>query len=118
MRGRRLLSRKGFTLLEALVALVILGLVVVTYLAIFGSSSQGVRNAETWAQAVAYAENAMEEAKLDPRFARTAGVEHLPGGFERSVQRRSSEEGLEVVTVVVSLPGRGRFTLSRLVEAP
>ncbi len=110
------MKRDGLTLLETMVALVILGLVVVAYLEVFAATTRTVRNAETWSQAVAYAENAMEVVKIDPRNALAGGSEQLGGGFERQVETRHWSEGIQLVTVRVSLPDGGRFTLNRLIE--
>jgi prepilin-type N-terminal cleavage/methylation domain-containing protein len=108
--------RRGFTLLEAMVALVILGLVVLGYLELFGTTVRAAGGAESWSQAVAYAEDGMERVKLDPEDAVSRGGEVLPGGFERRVQSQPWRNGLQHVTVVVMLPGGGELALSRLVE--
>jgi prepilin-type N-terminal cleavage/methylation domain-containing protein len=105
--------RRGLTLLEVMVALVILGIVVVGFLEVFQGSTRLAHDSEAWATAVTYAEDAMEVAKLDgPRASRDV----LPGGFERSVETRMWRDGITLVTVRVSLPGGGRVALDRLVE--
>jgi prepilin-type N-terminal cleavage/methylation domain-containing protein len=109
--------RRGFTLLEAMVALVILGLVVLGYMELFGTTVRTSGAAEAWSQAVAYAEDGMERLKLEPGEAAGRGGEALPGGFERRVHAQPWQNGLQHVTVVVTLPGGGEFTLSRLVES-
>ena len=48
------------TLLESLVALVIIGLTAVGFLELFQGTSRSSRDADAWLQAVAYAESAME----------------------------------------------------------
>jgi len=105
------------TLLETMVALVILGLVVLGFLAVFQSSARLAGDSERWSQAVAYAEDAMETVKLDPPLG-SAGPARagLAGGFARSVEARAWDDSLRLVTVVVTLPGGGRVTLNRLVE--
>jgi prepilin-type N-terminal cleavage/methylation domain-containing protein len=110
--------RAGLTLLETMVALVILGLVVVGYLEVFGASIRAVENARTWSRVVAYAEGGMELAKLDLEVAQRRGRENLEGGFQRWVASESAGEGLELVTVTVAFPDGGRFTLERLMESP
>ena len=110
-------ARPGLTLLETMVALVILGLVVLGYLELLGTSVRAAGSTETWSQAIAFAEDGMERLKLDPGDPQTRGGEALPGGFERRVQAEPWRNGLQHVTVVVTLPGGGEFALSRLVEA-
>ncbi len=112
------LGRAGLTLLETMVALVILGLVVVGYLEVFAATARSTRNAEVWSQAIAYAEEGMELAKLNPDAMQGRGVESLPGGFERRVEVRPYSRGLEQLTVVVALPDGGQFALERLIEPP
>ena len=109
-------ARQGLTLLETMVALVILGLVVLGYLELFGTTVRAAGGAETWSQAVAYAEDGMERVKLVPEEAVGRGADALPGGFERRVSAQPWQNGLQHVTVVVTLPGGGEFALSRLVE--
>ena len=109
------MKRNGLTLLESMVALVILGLVVTGFLEVFQGSSRLARNAETWSTAVAYAEDGMELVKSGEELPREA----LPGGFERHVETQPWRRGIRLVTVIVSLPdgGRGgRVSLERLVE--
>ena len=108
------MKRNGLTLLETMVALVILALVVTGFLEVFQGSSRLARNAETWSTAVAYAEDGMEAVKLGEELPGEA----LPGGFERHVETRSWRDGIQLVTVVVALPDGGRISLQRLVEAP
>jgi prepilin-type N-terminal cleavage/methylation domain-containing protein len=112
-RGR---GGAGLTLLETMVALVILGLVVLGYLEVFTASSRGTRQAEVWSQAVAYAEDAMEAVKIEPE-APPPGRQPLAGGFERAVEIRSWDADLRLVTVTVYLPEGGTFTVNRLLEA-
>ena len=110
------MNSRGFTLLEAMVALVILGLVAVGYIELFGVSTRTTRQAEEWLQAVAYAENGMESAKLDLEEALARGRESLPGGFSRYVQRSSWSPGLMQVTVTVTFPRDGAFSVTRIME--
>jgi prepilin-type N-terminal cleavage/methylation domain-containing protein len=109
-------GRAGLTLLETMVALVILGLVMVGYLEVFTASVRGTREAEVWSRAVAYAEDAMEAVKIEPA-ALPVGRQPLGDGFERSVEIRPWDASLRLVTVVVYLPEGGSFRLSRLFEA-
>ena len=112
------MSRKGMTLLEAIVALVILGLVVLSYLELFAGTVRSSDQAQTWSQAVVYAEDAMERAKLEEAGPRVVPAERLGGGFERRVEVNPYGQGLARVIVVVALPRGGQFELQRLISRP
>lgn len=112
------MRRRGFTLLEALVALVILGLVATASLQLFGSALRAARAAEAWSVATAYAEEGMEMAKLDLTSALARGEEVLEGGFGRRTRATPGAAGTTRVTVTVSFPDGGVFELDRLVGAP
>jgi prepilin-type N-terminal cleavage/methylation domain-containing protein len=114
----QLSHRRGLTLLEVLVALVILSLVVVGCLQLFSGSLGSAAAAGTWSQAVVYAEDAMEAAKLGPTGPRPTAVEALPGGFRRRVTVRPWSAGIVRVTVTVAFPGGGQFDLDRLTPLP
>ena len=101
--------RRGLSLLEVLVALLILSVVVAGYLELFHGSHLLLARSRLWSQAVAYAADGMEQAKLGE----TRGVA-LPGGFRRQVTRAAWMSGLDVVTVTVTLPDGARFDLRRL----
>ena len=116
------MSARGLTLLETMVALVILGVVVVSYLEVFGVALRVADDARTWSRAVAYAEDGMEHVKLAPAGAPAAvsAPERLAGGFERWVETRhwGEGDGLVHVTIRVTLPGGGRYALEQLVRSP
>lgn len=109
------MSARGFTLLETMVALVILGLVATASLELFGSALRSARSAEEWTTASAYAEEGMELAKLDLRGAVARGAEMLEGGFERRITWRVGGGGVGRVTVAVALPDGSVFEVDRLV---
>lgn len=113
------MNRRGMTLLEVMVALVILGLVVGASLELFGGALRGAAGARAWSQAVVYAADAMEGAKTaSVPLASRDSPERLPGGFERWLERDPwGDAGLTTVRVVVVLPGGGRYTLERLMGA-
>jgi type II secretion system protein I len=113
--------RRGLTLLEVMVALVILGLVATAVLEVFGGSVRAAGSSREWSQAVVYAEEAMERTKLIGSVSDAGMVsapEPLAGGFERWVETDAWTAGVRMVTVVVAFPAGGKFELSRLVRAP
>lgn len=106
---------RGLTLLEVLVALVILGLVGLSYLELFHQSHRVVADSRDWLAAVVYAEDAMENVKVQG-ITNLPGPEDLSGGFRRQVTATRSSPGLAAVTVTVSLPGGGSYDLRRLLQ--
>jgi len=111
-RGRRV----GLVLLEVMVALVVLSLVGLSALQLVHQSHELVGNARRWSDAVAFAEDGMEVAKLGGTSLHGAPGDLLPGGYRRQITRRptGNAPGFERVTVTVFLPGGGRFDLDRL----
>ena len=105
---------RGLTLLEVLVALVVLSLVALSYLQLFQGSHRLVTASREWSHAVEYAEDAIERAKLGGPSLLETPAESLPGGFRREITRRPWQPGLTLVTVTVFLPGGGRFGLDWL----
>jgi prepilin-type N-terminal cleavage/methylation domain-containing protein len=111
----RMGNTRGLTLLEVLVALVILSLVGMAYLDLFHQSHRITADSRQWSAAVGYAEDAMERIKLQGVPAQPT-VDDLPGGFKRQISARLWKPGLTVVEVSVALPGGGKFDLDRLVQ--
>jgi prepilin-type N-terminal cleavage/methylation domain-containing protein len=111
-------GRRGLTLLETMVALVILGLVVTASFQLYGSALRSAAGAREWTTATAYAEEGMELAKLDPAGMVARGRETLEGGFQREVQVRSLDGRLSAITVSVVFPEGGVFEVSRLAGGP
>jgi len=105
---------RGFTLLEVMVALVVLSIVALGYLQLFQGSHRLVGAAREWSQAVQYAEDASERAKLGGSSSLGTPAESLPGGFRREITSRPWQPGLTLVTVTVFLPRSGRFELDWL----
>jgi Tfp pilus assembly protein PilV len=95
------------TLLEALVALVILGLSAIGYLEVFQRSARGTRAAAEWEHAVAIGEAAMERSRLD-------GV--TPDDSTTTVSTRPWRGRVDEMMVTVRLPDGGVLSLSRLVR--
>ena len=98
------------TLLEAILALVVLGLTATGFLGVFQQSARSARDAAQWTRAVAYAESGMEAAAV--------GVSPLDtlAGWTRSLDARPRADGLTELAVTVSSPDGVRFTLRRLVD--
>jgi type II secretory pathway pseudopilin PulG len=101
------------TLLEALVALVIMGLAAVGFLDAFQGASRSARDAEAWAQAVSHAEAGMELTVLGV----DARADSLPG-LGRRIEARAWRGDVDEVTVTVTMPRGGRYVLRRLVRRP
>lgn len=117
------MNRRGMTLFEVMVAIVILGLVVATFLELFAGALRGAGAAQTWSQAVAYATDGMERAKLEPQPCRLTAAEQLPGGFKRRCETRAwdardAAPGLTALRVTVTLPDGRDYVLERLVSSP
>ena len=102
------------SLLEALVALVVLGLTGVGFLGAFQGASRSARNAAEWTTAVAYAESGVEEAALGAP-ARGGAADDAPAGYRREVAVRPWRGAVDEVAVTVTLPSGARLTLRRLV---
>ncbi len=104
------------TLLESIVALVILGLAATGFLELFQRASVAARNTADWSHAVRVAEYTMEHAVLAP-----LPVRDTVSGVRRTVELRPwGSSTLREITVVVELPppGTATVTLHRLVAAP
>lgn len=99
------------TLLEALVALVILGLATVGYLDVFQASTQSVGSAAEWTQTVSVAESTMEEVLAGAR------PQQISNGYRNDVRVEPWREGLNEVTVRVVAPNGSTFEIRRLVRS-
>ncbi len=110
--------RTGLTLLEVMVALVILGLVATGFLETFAGALRTTAGTRTWAQALVYAEEGQEMLKIEG-VARVAGGDTaLGGGFSRRIAVHPWREGVVRANVTVTLPDGARFELDRLVQTP
>lgn len=109
------MNRPGLTLLETLIALIILGLVVVSGLELLAGTRRLSGEADGWARAVIYAEEGLDRTLAGPLESARV-LESLPDGYERRIQVRPWElTPLARVDVLVTWGGGGRFELSRLV---
>jgi type II secretion system protein I len=113
-------GRRGFTLLEALVALVIVGMAVAGSLEAFGASMRVGSLASEHAQAVALADARLSELSILPTdsipyYARPREGAFAPplAGYRWTarMQPRAGAPALVGATVVVSWP-RGRYELA------
>lgn len=105
------------TLLEALVALVILGLSVVGYLEVFQGAGRSIRAAEEWNRATAVAESVVESAVVAHREAVAPEAIPLPDGFAAQVDSRAWRvDRVDDVSVTVTLPDGRALTVHRLVR--
>lgn len=105
------------TLLEALVALVILGLSAVGYLDVFRSSAGAVRDAGEWEHVVTMAETAMEGATLGDAFQAQRGAlgeADRAAGYQQRIDVVPWREGVDVIVVTVTSPRGTTFALRRL----
>lgn len=102
------------TLLESLVALVILGLAAVGFLELFQRASVATRDTASWSRAVSVAELAMERAVLHP--VASSDTSH---GLRQQVSIAAWQHGLRQITVTVDVPppAGAHVVLHRLVAA-
>ena len=105
------------TLLEALVALVILGASAAGFLGVFQNSARSMQSAAEWNRATAAAESVLEESVN----ARTRGTTtDLPSestaGIETRVDVQPFATNVEDIIVRVTLPDGRSMTVHRLVR--
>ena len=108
------MNSRGLTLLETMVALVIVGVIVSGTLGAVVQSGQAVGKAATWSDAVAYAEDGLERTRAGETLPDSTSAQPLAGGYLRWVERAPRGGVLRQLTVVVRLPGGARFALSVL----
>lgn len=103
------------TLLESIVALVVLGLAAVGFLELFQRASVATRDTAAWSHAVAEAELAMERAVLQPQ-----ATSDTVRGMRRRIEIRPWAGGLSEIIVDVALPppAGAHVVLHRLVGTP
>lgn len=104
------------TLLESIIALVILSLVAVGVLGIFQQANRAAFDAQTWTVAASLAEQGMEAAKIGGGSVADVDSRGVPLGFSRRIDSKSGPIGLREVLVTVDLPGGGSVVAHRLVE--
>lgn len=101
------------TLLEGVIALVVLGLSAVGFLDVFRSGADAATRAASWTELVQEAEAAMESA--------SSGVPLevvTRSDMRREVSTRPWRPGLDEILVEVRSPDGARFEVRRLVRSP
>lgn len=102
------------TLLEAVIALVILGLVATGCLELFEGAARNSSQSAQWTTGVEYAEAAMESEKLGPGI-EAEDPDLRRAGYIRTIRRSFVAAGMEDVFVIVTLPEGQSFELHRLI---
>ncbi len=116
MHGGRRRTRSGMTLLEVMVALIVLTLVGAGYFELVAQSHRLSGSTVAWSSSVLDAQDALESAKLGaPDPAQGAPV-RLPDGSLRRVLRRPWAPGFTRVTVEITSPEGQRIEVDRLVR--
>ncbi len=102
------------TLLETVVALVILSLSAIGVLGIFQQTNRSATDARTWSVATAYAEEGIEASKIGPAAVRELDASRRPDGFTRRIETHPAAHGLVDVSVRVTVPGGASMVVHRL----
>jgi type II secretory pathway pseudopilin PulG len=104
------------TLLEALLALVILGLSAVGYLDVYQGGATSAARAADWTQTVAVAESAMEAASLGDALQAQQAAGGPDERFVRRLEVRPYGHGVSEIVVTVTSPLGTTFSLHRLLR--
>lgn len=104
------------TLLETVVALVILSLSAIGVLGVFQQTNRTAVDAHAWTVATAYAEEGVEASKIGPAARREIDGSRLPPGFSRRIDVRPAAHGLSDVSVTVTIPGGASMVVHRLIQ--
>ncbi len=102
------------TLLESVIALVILSLSAIGALEVFQQTNRSVEEAREWTVATAYAEQGIEAAKTGMPALIEALAAPLAAGYSRKIITSPEQFGLNDVSVVVGLPNGASLTVHRL----
>jgi type II secretory pathway pseudopilin PulG len=108
------------TLLEALAALVILGVSAVGYLELFHGAGRSVRDADEWTQAASVAASALDAATLGAATLSAPAVDVAPPspppGYTHRLERRAWLVNPQVTELVVTVttPTGASMTVHRL----
>jgi len=104
------------TLLETVVALVILSLSAIGVLGIFQQANRAAVDAQVWSVATSYAEQGVEAAKIGPAALRELDAPQLPAGYARRIDVRPGVHGLADLSVTVTVPGGASMVVHRLIQ--
>ena len=104
------------TLLEALVALVILGASAAGFLGVFQNGARSVRSAAEWNRATEAAEAALEESVRARLTGTTEPLQMDGAGFPTRVEVQQWSATVDDVVVHVSMPDGRTMTVHRLVR--
>ena len=106
------------TLLEALVAVVILGTSVVGFLGVFQSGARAVQSADVWNRASSAAASVIEEAVRSRLEGSSEAIEtsQLDAGIETRVAVQPWRGRVDDVVVRVTLPDGRAMTVHRLIR--
>ena len=111
-------SGGAVSLLEALVALVILGVSAVGYLDVFQSGVASAIRSNEWTRLVAEAEAVVEAASLGDALQAQQALAEPDSGWERQLQVRPFAADLSELVVTVTSPRGTTFTVHRLLRVP
>ena len=120
IRSSALRQSKGFSLLEVMIALAILGMALVAIFQLFSLSLRSTRNAEDYTKAIFYARSMMDEAFIfvDPSGESTSEEYENRYAARREVSVKSeSDDGnlkLYEIAVTVTWPPSGSFSIKEL----
>ena len=105
------------TLLESIIALVILSLAAVGALGVFQQANRSASDAHAWTVAASLAEQGMEAAKISRGAVAELDQTVAPAGFVRRLDRRPGPRGLSDVSVTIVIPGGRTVVAHRLMES-
>ena len=120
IRCSALRQSKGFSLLEVMVALAILGIAVVAIFQLFSINLRSTQKADDYTKAIFYARSMLDEAYslVDPSDASASEEYEKKFKVTREVSVASESENGEVkeyeVTVTVTWPPAGNFRIKGL----
>lgn len=103
------------TLLETVIALVILALSAVGLLEVFETSSRSAGSAQEWVTAVSYAEEEIEAVKIGATASSGIRRQALADGFGRQTSVKLLSPAVADIAVTVSMPRGGSYVVHRLV---
>ena len=120
-------SSRGFTLIEVLIAMALVGIIAITFLSALTTATTALAIADRRATAESLARSEMEDVKNEPYdFDNPQSYEHDPAesldhpGYFISVSAEplhDPDDGIQKITVTVSRDGKVVFTLEGYKEA-